>query len=220
MLRWIVAELRRHAPFTVFGAVTGVAIMVVLSLANAPRSFSYSLFWGLHPLHVLLSAFATTAMYRLKGQGSLPRAVVIGCVGSIGVATLSDSIIPYVGEWMLDLPNREIHLGFIERWWLVHPLAAAGIVLGFLRPHTTFPHAGHVLLSTWASLFHISLAMDGPPSLAIVLVVGAFLFVAVWAPCCTSDIVFPLLFVERGCRESPAAPARTSAPPVRPFAPR
>jgi hypothetical protein len=210
MLKWIAVELRRHAPFTVFGAVTGVAIMIVLSLANVPRSWSSGLFWGLHPLHVLLSALTTTAMYRLRGQGSLQRAIVIGYVGSIGIATLSDSLIPYLGEWMLGLPNREVHLGFIEKWWLVNPLAVVGIILGYTRPHTTLPHAGHVLLSTWASLFHMSLAMCGPPGLGMALVVGAFLFVAVWVPCCTSDIVFPLLFVERGCREPQAVPGRTT----------
>jgi hypothetical protein len=135
---------------------------------------------------------------------------VIGYVGSIGIATLSDSIIPYLGEWMLDLPNRQVHLGFIERWWLVHPLAVAGIILGYAWPHTTLPHAGHVLLSTWASLFHMSAAMGGPPGLGMALVVGAFLFVAVWVPCCTSDIVFPLLFVERGSREPLAVPKGTT----------
>ena len=36
-------------------------------------------------------------------------------------------------------------------------------------------------------------------------VIPVFLFLAVWLPCCTSDIVFPLLFVRasRTC-ESPA----------------
>lgn len=210
MLKWIAVELRQHAPFTVFGAVTGVAIMVVLPLANVPRSLSAGLFWCLHPIHVLLSAMTTTAMYRLRGQGSLQRAIVIGYVGSIGIATLSDSIIPYLGEWMLDLPNRQVHLGFIERWWLVHPLAVAGIILGYVWPHTTLPHAGHVLLSTLASLFHMSAAMGGPPGLGTAFVVGAFLFVAVWVPCCTSDIVFPLLFVKRDSRESLAVPRGTS----------
>lgn len=218
MLKRITVELRLHAPFTLFGAVTGVAIMVVLSVAEVPRSFSSGLFWGLHPLHVLLSALATTAMYRLNGRGRVQRAIVIGYVGSIGIATLSDSIIPYLGEWLLDLPNREVHLGFIERWWLVHPLAAAGVGLGIIRPHTTLPHAGHVLLSTWASLFHMSLAMGGPPSLAMGLGVGAFLFTAVWVPCCTSDIVFPMLFVERDCRKSPVDPVRTRSRSVRPIA--
>ena len=34
---------------------------------------------------------------------------------------------------------------------------------------------------------------DALAPLTIVLV-GVFLFLAVWLPCCTSDIVFPLLF--------------------------
>lgn len=199
-------ELRLHAPFTAFGALTGIAIMLVLARVRAPRSFSDALFWTLHPLHVLLSALATTAMYRIQGRSSWGRALVIGYVGSVGVATLSDSLIPYLGEWLLDLPDRAIHLGFIERWWLVNPLAVAGIVLGYVLPRTKLPHAGHVLLSTWASLFHMSLAMGGPPELGMVFVVGAFLFVAVWVPCCTSDIVFPLLFVKRIHEDAAAVP--------------
>jgi hypothetical protein len=190
-------ELRLHAPFTAFGALTGIAIMLLLNRVAATRSVSGALFWSLHPLHVLLSAWATTAMVRLQGNSRWKRAILIGYVGSVGVATLSDSLIPYLGEWLLDLPDRGLHLGFIERWWLINPLAAAGIILGYTWPRTRLPHAGHVLLSTWASLFHMTLAMDGPPSLGLAFLVGAFLFVAVWVPCCTSDIVFPLLFVQQ-----------------------
>ncbi|NLE41700.1 MAG: class I SAM-dependent methyltransferase, partial [Lentisphaerae bacterium] len=56
--------------------------------------------------------------------------------------------------------------------------------------------AGHVLLSTWASLFHMMAAMGGGEIGATTIVLmGAFLFLAVWLPCCTSDIVFPLVAV-------------------------
>jgi hypothetical protein len=51
-----------------------------------------------------------------------------------------------------------------------------------------------VLLSTWASVFHVLMAGDGSMDAAAYLVVFAFLFLAVWIPCCVSDIVFPLLF--------------------------
>jgi hypothetical protein len=47
------------------------------------------------------------------------------------------------------------------------------------------------------------LAMDGLPTLATMLPVGAFLFLAVWIPCCTSDIVFPLLFARGGPVRNP-----------------
>ena len=97
---------------------------------------------------------------------------------------------------MLHLPNKEIHLGFIEKWWLVNPLALLGIAVARLRPKTKFPHAGHVLISTWASLFHIIMALGGVMDWKLLIVIFLFLFLAVWIPCCTSDIVFPLLFVK------------------------
>jgi hypothetical protein len=118
-------------------------------------------------------------------------------LGSIGIATLSDSIIPYLAEIMLDMPNRKIHIGFIEKWWLVNPLALLGVAIAYFRPRTKFPHAGHVLLSTWASLFHIMMAIGSDLNLFYYIAVFLFLFLAVWIPCCVSDIIFPLLFVKQ-----------------------
>jgi hypothetical protein len=177
----------------------------------------------LHPLHVLLSALVTAAMYELhecghvsgkclRAQCNLWKLLLIGYVGSVGIATISDSLIPYLGEILLDLPNRGIHLGFIEKWWLVNPLALAGIAFAYFKPTTKFPHAGHVLISTWASLFHILMAVGGELMWGSYLVIFLFLFLAVWIPCCVSDIVFPLLFVKQKskrekltARGSPAA---------------
>jgi hypothetical protein len=187
-------ELRVHAPFTAFGALTGIMIMAVIVYSGIPRSFSSALFWTLHPFHVLLSALATAGMYRLHSKGGLWPTVLIGYFGSIGIATLSDSLIPYLGEWLLDLPNRGLHLGFIEKWWLINPLAFAGVAIAFIWPNTKFSHTGHVLLSTWASLFHMVMALGASLSLLTAGLMGVFLFLAVWIPCCTSDIIFPLLF--------------------------
>ena len=198
--RIIAYELRKHAPFTVAGTATGLVIMAVFMTTDVPRAASATLFWVFHPMHVLFSALATTAMYRLHTRGDgrrFWRTVLIGYVGSIGIATLSDSIIPYLGEWMLGLPYRGIHFGFIEKWWLVNPLALAGIVVACVWPRTRFPHTGHVLLSTWASLFHMTMALGGKPDIFELVLIVAFLFLAVWVPCCTSDIVFPLLFAAR-----------------------
>lgn len=197
ILMLVTTELKEHAPFTMFGTLTGVGIMVAFAVLDVPRSVSVGLFWGLHPLHVFLSALVTTAMLAIHGRRSLLAMVVVGYVGSIGIATLSDCIIPYLAESLLNLPNRGIHLGFIEKWWLVNPLAAAGIILGYLWPHTRLPHAGHVLLSTWASLFHMTMAMGENSGILTYAAATAFLFLAVWIPCCTSDIVFPLLFTRK-----------------------
>jgi len=195
-------ELKTHVPFTILGTLTGILIMVVIIYAKVPTKVSTGLFWTLHPAHVLLSALVTAGMYRLHSKGRLWATIVIGYCGSIGIATLSDCIIPYAGEYLLDLPHRHAHFGFIEKWWLVNPLAILGVVIAYLRPKTKFPHAGHVLLSTWASLFHMTMALGEQYSVVTVVLSGVFLFLAVWIPCCTSDIIFPLLFA-KGERATP-----------------
>ena len=200
MFKEIRKELRNHAPFTIFGAITGIIVIIVFR--KMPSGFSYNIFYILHPMHVVLSALVTASMYKLHKGTYLRRKcnllilLIIGYVGSIGIATISDSLIPYLGESLLHMPNREIHIGFIEKWWLVNPLAILGVAIAYFRPTTKFPHAGHVLLSTWASLFHIIMASGQTLNLFSYIVIFLFLFLAVWIPCCISDIVFPLLFVK------------------------
>ena len=194
MFKIITRELRSHAPFTFFGAFTGIIVMLIVVLSKVPSEISCRIFYVLHPVHVVLSAIVTTAMYRLHGGKILP-AVIIGFLGSIGIATLSDIISPYLGGILLGA-KMELHFGFIEKWWLVNPLAFLGIAIAILKPATKFPHFGHVLLSTWASLFYLT-AFGEAHWIALFLPVCLILFVSVWIPCCVSDIVFPLLFVKK-----------------------
>ena len=201
MLKLVISELKHHAPFTVIGAVSGIAFVVIIALTDAlplVSGASETVFDVLHPLHVVLSAAVTTAMYRKHSRGRILPAIVVGYFGSIGIATLSDSLVPFIGESLLNLPHAEAHIGFIEIWWLVNPAAALGIAFGLLTPRTMFPHAGHVLLSTWASLFHIIMALGATVEWILVLPLFVFLFLAVWLPCCLSDIAFPLLFSREG----------------------
>ncbi len=196
----IAAELKHHAPFTAFGAVTGVIIMLIIALTGAliqVNRISETLFYILHPLHVTFSAIVITSMYRKYKPGKIWLAVLVGFVIAVGMATLSDSLIPYLGEWALNLPNRELHIGFLEEWWLVNPAAFLGILIGMLKPTTKFPHSAHVLISTWASLFHIVMALGATVSGVQFVIIFIFLFLAVWGPCCLSDIALPLVVVGR-----------------------
>jgi hypothetical protein len=194
-------ELKAHSPLTFAGAVMGIIIFALLSHFKVEPSTSESLFGVFHPLHVLLSAFATIATFKRMGGSGFWKILTIGWVGSIGIATLSDCIIPYIGEWMLGLPNRGLHLDFIHRWIFVNSLAFTGIGLGLLFPNTKLPHGLHVLISTWASLFHIFMAISGTIPVLTYIWVLVFIFLSVLIPCCTSDIVFPLFFVKHkdGC---------------------
>jgi len=196
MIRRIANELKSHALFTSFGAITGIIIMAIVVLGNVPSGISHTLFYILHPVHVVLSAIVTTAMYKRHSKGKVWAVILIGYVGSIGIATLSDVVIPYLGGVLLTL-KMEFHLGFIEKWWLVNPLALIGIAIGYWKPTTKFPHAGHVLLSTWASLFYFT-AFGMANWIPLLPFIFLILFLAVWIPCCTSDIVFPLLFTRDG----------------------
>ena len=198
MVRLICTELKEHSPFTILGALTGIFIMLLYSSFSIPAKLSYNIFYTLHPMHVLLSALVTASMYKLHANktGKIWVLILIGYSGAIGIGTLSDCIIPYLGEVLLDLPNRGMHLGFIEEWWLVNPLAFLGIAIAYYNPATKFPHAGHVLLSTWSSLFHIIMATGDTLDWFSYVVIFLFLFISVWIPCCISDIVFPLLFTK------------------------
>jgi hypothetical protein len=205
----------------------------MLLFAGAPVAATQRLFQVFHPAHVVLSAIVTASLFRLheKGKGFLA-VLLVGYLGAIGTATLSDCILPFYGETILgvSVPTEakvhghvggheavgeheaesgrpDIHLGFIEEWYLVNPAAILGILIAWWRPRTKFPHAGHILISTWASSFHI--LMNTHRELSALLLLGIFivLFIAVWLPCCFSDIIFPMFFVRSphlhvGCKHS------------------
>ena len=233
----ILTELKNHAPFTLFGAATGLVCMFLFK--NVGPDINHRLFQVFHPGHVVLSAIVTASLYKLyEGKAGFVKILLVGYIGSIGVATLSDCVLPFFGESILgvaipvhaDLHEHDeapghshdedvhhengsehktsegmpgirarLHLGFIEDWYLVNPAALLGIIIAYFLPRTRFPHAGHVLISTWASSFHV--LMNTHRELTTIMFVGIFvvLFIAVWLPCCISDIVFPLLFVNSEC---------------------
>lgn len=221
--RHIFAELRGHVRFTLLGALLGIFFMLFFRRVSSVGS--HTLFAVFHPAHVVLSAMVTASMFRLHAaKKRLVLVLLVGYFGSVGIATLSDIIIPHIGTNLLglDVPvhaelhdhktgsasveieqaghehdeqEHGIHLGFIEEWYIVNPAALLGVLIAFFLPHTKFPHAGHILISTWASSSYLLMNMQS--ELTVVAAIGIFatLFFAIWVPCCVSDIVFPLLFV-------------------------
>lgn len=198
LLKRIAYELKGHAPFTALGALTGIILIGIITLIRLSTETSHTIFHTLHPLHIVLSALVTTAMYR-RYRRDIAAAVGIGFVGSVAICSMSDIGFPYLGGALLGFPIT-LHVCFIEHPWLIALSALAGIAIGLLWSRTRFPHAGHVLLSTYASLFYLT-AFGAPADwIPLLPLVFLILFVAVWIPCCVSDIVFPLLFVRKGRR--------------------
>ncbi|MEW6069336.1 MAG: hypothetical protein AB1485_01840 [Candidatus Thermoplasmatota archaeon] len=190
----IAVELKSHIPFTAFGAVTGIVIISVIAwLGIAPATLDI-IFHIFHPLHILLSALVTTSMYRIH-RGRAWASLLIGFVGAVGICSISDIVFPYAGGALLGIA-MEWHPCIIVHPYIIIPSAFVGIALSYLKPTTKCPHAAHVLISTWASLFYLlafGVVINWLPLLPFIFIL---LFVAVWLPCCASDIVFPLLFVK------------------------
>jgi len=214
----ILVELKGHLPFTAFGAVLGISFM--LFFRNVGDSGAHILFSIFHPGHVILSAIVTTSMFRVHAfRKHFITILIIGYLGSVGIATLSDIIMPEIGSELfgLNIPahtelahehsddekgkeNHEhsegIHLGFIKEWYIVNPAAFIGIMIGYFLPHTKFPHSGHILVSTWASSSYLLMRVYTEIDFLVVIEIFVILLLSVWIPCCVSDIVFPLLFVK------------------------
>ncbi len=222
----ILIELKGHLPFTFFGALLGVAFMLLFR--NVGQIANQTLFAVFHPTHVVLSAMVTASMFKLHAtKKRFLLILLVGFIGSIGVATVSDIIIPHIGSDLLglDVPThaqvhgaqvdspsghdaeadhsaeadhheQNLHLSFIEEWYIVNPAALLGIFIALFLPRTKFPHAGHVLISTWASSSYLLMNMQSSITLGLGIGIFVTLLIATWLPCCISDIIFPLLFVK------------------------
>lgn len=202
----ILKEFRHHGPFTLLGALLGVGVVFLLQ-HFAPNALNTkqatSLFEFTHPMHVVLSAMVTAAMYKnYRGRphhtkSGMLAIVLVGYFGSIGIATVSDCLVPYWAELTMGMKDAHPHIGIVEMPVIINLAALLGIGGAFVSSQTHFSHGGHVLLSTAASLFHMVRAHGTAFGLGESLLVVGFLFLAVWVPCCLSDIVFPLLFVRK-----------------------
>jgi hypothetical protein len=95
-------ELRGHSPFTFFGALLG--IFFVLLFRNISGISSLTLFSVFHPAHVVLSAMVTSSMFKLHAvKKQFLLVLIVGYFGSVGIATVSDVVIPHIGVNLLEL---------------------------------------------------------------------------------------------------------------------
>jgi hypothetical protein len=188
----IIYELKEHIPFTIIATLIAVLIIMYVQFI-LKKEIPDELFHTLHPLHILVSAIATSGIY-YKYKKNIFQAILIGIIGAIIIGSISDIIFPYLGGTLLNL-NTEFHLPIIENTLLILLVAAIGSVLGTFKI-TKIPHMLHVLLSVFASLFYL---ITFSPEFNMIYFIASFfiVFIAVIIPCCISDIIFPLLFVRR-----------------------
>jgi len=107
---------------------------------------------------------------------------------------------PYISGYLMGV-EMELHICIIKHPMTVLPFIAMGILLGLVvsaetHKGTIFSHTAHILVSSMASILYLIsyglsewMHMAGPIFIYMVL--------AVIIPCCTSDIVFPILLTKK-----------------------
>jgi len=196
----ICSEAARHLPFSVSAVALGL-VGVGLLCFLAPTGDLRPLFHLFHPVHMLFSAAATTAMFARHGRGIL-RAAAVGLAGAIGICGLSDIVLPHASLWFFGV-QAEWHLCIIEHPAMVLSFAVAGVAVGLAAAKTVanstfFSHSLHVLASTVASTIYLVGELGWPSWVDSVGAVFPCIVLAVMLPCCLSDIGFPLLVAGHG----------------------
>lgn len=192
----IVRELIHHLPYSAVGVAAALGFLLALEKVGW-RGDAEGSFHIMHPAHIFLSALVTTAMF-WKYERKFFRALLIGLLGTLPICVVSDIAIPYLGGLLLGTPVV-FHLCVVEEPWLVFPASVVGVLCGmfflkWVERITEFGHLSHVLVSSLASLFYL-ISFDVTLWGGSISLVFAITLLAVWLPCCLSDIVFPLVFV-------------------------
>jgi hypothetical protein len=169
-------------------------------------NYFYELFHVFHPLHALFSAATTTAMF-WRFDKKLWKAVIIGLIGSLAICGISDIFFPFIGGTLAGI-EMDLHFCLIEHPMIVVPFSIIGIIMGLItceifidRKSTIFSHSAHIFISTMASLLYL-VTFGYTNWMEELFIVFIIVILAVFLPCCISDIVFPLLFVDESKKKT------------------
>ncbi len=205
--KFILNSLSHHLPFSVLSVVSGLffagimTFLTEIALIEEPSNYFEELFHIFHPSHILFSALATTAMF-WKHEKKFFKAFIIGILGAVVICGISDILIPFISGLLLGV-KIELHICIIKHPDLILPFLILGVFMGYVAPETLekhegviFSHSLHVFISACSSIFYlISFGMhEWIEKIGAILI---YMVIAVLFPCCSSDIVFPLLFVEK-----------------------
>lgn len=200
----LIAEFAHHLPYTVvcsliaMGVVWYVGTTQLSGLTDEQwHAKSEWFFHILHPMHLCLSAIATTSVF-WRHERRLLKAVLVGFFGTILPCGFSDYVFPFLGGKIL-AQSMELHICLIEHPVLVLQFTLLGILAGLLFEErmsysSVFSHGAHVFVSSLASLLYlVSFGLTGwMTEVMLVFPVFLIIVVAVWIPCCISDIVIPI----------------------------
>jgi len=155
------------------GGAIGLLLLLVRGALRIPDTVAEVLFVIAHPLHVFVAAATLVRLLVRSGRFRPLPAAAVSYPLAIAIVTTVDSLLPFLGEWVLALPSRHVHIGFVEFWWIVHPLALAGTAVGLAAPRLRLPPALVLAASILPPAFDMMMAMWNPLDPAAVLTIAA-----------------------------------------------
>ena len=171
---------RRSIAMAGLGGAISLALLLLRGVLRIPDTVAETLFIMVHPMHVFVAAATMVRLLTRNGRfRSLP-ATAISYPIAIAIVTITDSLLPYVAEWLLALPSRHVHIGFAEFWWIVHPLAIAGIASGLAVPRLRLRPSLVLAASILPPLFDMMMAMWKPLDPVADITIAVFAGLCVW----------------------------------------
>lgn len=189
-------EIKHHLPFTIIATALGIlAVLLIQYLFKI--TVSEHGFEILHPLHVIASGAVSAGVF-FRYKQNFFKATIVGIISAITIGTLSDILFPYTGAFLLKL-HPHLHLPIVEEPLIILGAALIGSLIGIFTKRTKMPHAIHVGLSVFASLFYL---MAFTEALNLIhLIISIFIIsIAVIIPCYISDVFMPFLFLKEKAR--------------------
>jgi hypothetical protein len=218
----LAVEFAHHLPYTIISSLIAMAAVWLFGASQMHgrglAAWAAELEWSfhvLHPMHICLSAIATTSVF-WHYERRLAKALAVGFLGTVIPCGMSDYIFPCIGGRMLG-QAMELHICLIDHPTLVLPFLLVGIVCGLLFEErmaggSVFSHGAHVFVSSLASLLYlVAFGFTGwLADVRMVFPVFLVVVIAVWIPCCISDIVVPITSLHEHLHGGPQALPRAS----------
>jgi hypothetical protein len=162
------------------GGAIGLALLLVRGALRIPDTVAETLFTIVHPVHVFVGTATMVRLLTRSGRFRALPAALISYPLAIALVTITDSLFPYLAEWLLALPSRHVHISFVEIWWLVHPIAIAGIAAGLALPRLRLRPPLVLAASMLPPLFDMIMAMWKALDPAAVVTIALFTGLSVW----------------------------------------
>lgn len=185
-------ELKHHLPLTITAVIFSTILVIIFkdNLFNRAKFiFEYS-----HFIHLFISSIVPSAMF-YKYKKDFSKAIILGIISAILMGSISDVIFPYFAMLLLGI-KTEFHLPLFENTLLVLSIVISGSIIGVVSKRTKIPHFMHIFISVFASLFYI-VTFTSYPTNYLFIFSSIIVFISVIIPCCLSDIIFPVIFLEK-----------------------